>query len=453
MAEVMAAIEAAFIADPLIDEFGMVFLDDPTADHADLTDHAPDPAAEKKNIVTQTEGPSGSSAHSSTNPTSTPHGHAAVVHDGHKLGLAHYAALPLYRHAHAAFISARSRQQQRVHHDSGDTHGSSPSPTAQAQTAPTPPRTGPSHPTTTATASDVDVRAVLCASTRALCLLNGYFHTGWNVRRRLVLDRHLTVGPELAFSAVVLTVHPKSDTVWRYRRWLLQPDRAAPRGTQTPTLPGDGLDADADAGGADDAHARHAALLRTELTACTAAADRYPKLYYAWVHRQWVLEQLAKLAEEPIWGTIAAELAHVAAWAAKNVTDYSALHHQAVCATHRDAVPDAVATALTATLSRARAYPASDAIWCHVRVLMAASFAHAATTTTDAAESDKHRAALQRTLEGHLPHSATTALWLELHTRSRSLDAGNAALRRLAASAGQQRPGNPLFAAMAMPCE
>ena len=112
---------------------------------------------------------------------------------------------------------------------------------------------------------------------------------------------------ELRLAAVALTKHPKSEFVWKHRRWLIQmcalpaarrraggvdgvPDGVAHLGAV-----GDGAAARAPARGP-VREARPAAgdaagleLLRAELVFCHGVLPRYPKNYHCWVYRQWLL--------------------------------------------------------------------------------------------------------------------------------------------------------------------
>lgn len=379
----METIEAAFVADPLIDEFGVVFMPEavPSASTKPRSDGgAPDttvPAASEATAVA----------------------HPAVVHDGHKLGLAQYAALPLYRHAHSVFLHARTNQGRRNVEADQECDG---------------------HSTSDSEVASAAIVHALGASSRVLCLLNAYFHTGWNERRRLVRAGTLTTASELSFASVALTVHPKSDAVWRYRRWLLRADGEATGG------PG------------------RIGLLEHELAVCTAAANRYPKLYCAWGHRQWVLAELASTGEVALPGLIAAELAAVTAWTARNVQDYSALHYSTICATHPDNSEPlaAIIAALETAASRAETYPGSDAIWCQARVLLAEAANRGWAKNVAAARTRLF------SLEHQGHHPTTAALWLGIKLAER-VPGADERQRALAEDASRACPGNPLFQALA----
>ncbi|CAF0751347.1 unnamed protein product [Rotaria sordida] len=57
-------------------------------------------------------------------------------------------------------------------------------------------------------------RVLLCYVTECL--------TSWNIRRRLVLSNVINIQDELQFLEVLLHLKPKSEQLFRYRRWILK---------------------------------------------------------------------------------------------------------------------------------------------------------------------------------------------------------------------------------------
>ena len=100
---------------------------------------------------------------------------------------------------------------------------------------------------------------------------------------------------ELAFGALVLTKHPKSAETWAHRGWVLRQlladltDWTAPPSSSSSsrTLPSSAsVTAATTAAAAAAAQTlEHYEALARELDVCQAAAERYPRCYYAWVHR------------------------------------------------------------------------------------------------------------------------------------------------------------------------
>jgi uncharacterized membrane protein YgcG len=128
------------------------------------------------------------------------------------------------------------------------------------------------------------------------------------------------------------------------------------------------------------------------------APVRAPRLrYYAWAHRSWCIQRLSQHAPERLDDVLAVEIDNARRWVARNVADFSALHHLAACLTHsavegagglpcsgvsstvnssgerRVRNADGIATALQWAVERAQTYPhGADALWSHARVLLAA---------------------------------------------------------------------------------
>jgi len=109
-----------------------------------------------------------------------------VVHVEHNLGLESWCAQHVYDHAHRTLISHRrqtSAQQLR---------------TLQQQQQ-----------------SDA-----LAKYLNVALLINPDVTTFWHIRRQLVQKNRLSINKELQFSALVLSIKPKSNEAFAYRRWL-----------------------------------------------------------------------------------------------------------------------------------------------------------------------------------------------------------------------------------------
>ncbi|KAG0289750.1 Protein prenyltransferase alpha subunit repeat-containing protein 1 [Linnemannia gamsii] len=92
-----------------------------------------------------------------------------------------------------------------------------------------------------------------------------------NARKRLVQEGHLSAMDEIRFLDMVLTFprNCKSSGAWHHRKWLLcfihKDHRTVPLNPLT---------------------------VEGQLKICQEAADRYPKCYYAWTIRHWLVEHL-----------------------------------------------------------------------------------------------------------------------------------------------------------------
>lgn len=121
-------------------------------------------------------------------------------------------------------------------------------------------------------------------------LLNPDVATFWNTRRVLMEKNQLNSSQEFQFSAIVLSVKPKSNEAFAYRRWLYLFQSA------------ESID------------------WTIELSLCDRCADKKKSNYHAWSHRQWVLDKADHLLKFEIYKTEK----HIR----KNVHDYSCYHHR-----------------------------------------------------------------------------------------------------------------------------
>lgn len=121
-------------------------------------------------------------------------------------------------------------------------------------------------------------------------LINPDVATFWNVRRMLTEKYQLKSSHEFKFSAIVLSVKPKSNEAFAYRRWLYLFQSA------------ESID------------------WTIELSLCERCADKKTSNYHAWSHRQWILDKAAHLLKFEMYKTEK----HIR----KNVHDYSCFHHR-----------------------------------------------------------------------------------------------------------------------------
>ncbi|XP_016948837.1 protein prenyltransferase alpha subunit repeat-containing protein 1 [Drosophila biarmipes] len=181
-----------------------------------------------------------------------------VVHVEHNLGLESWCAQHVYDHAHRTLISHRrqtSAQQLR---------------TLQQQQQ-----------------SDA-----LAKYLNVALLINPDVTTFWHIRRQLVQKNRLSINKELQFSALVLSIKPKSNEAFAYRRWLYSFQSA------------DAID------------------WPNEIGICERAADRCASNYHAWSHRQWILQSGPCLLQS--------ELLRTEKFMRKHISDYSCYHYRQV---------------------------------------------------------------------------------------------------------------------------
>ena len=185
MAETLRAVDAAFAADPAIDEVDII-------------------------VGLEAAGMDG------------------VVVVDHKLGIALALAGPLYEAAYRRFVGAR-RALALIQARTSSTRGT--------------PEGLPGFVGAVAVAdgdSEAAIEAALVSGSRVLCLLNGFEYTAYNERKRLLQRGRLCHAAELGLLNLTLTKHPKSDFGWAHRRWVLR-DLATARGGGGGTWGGHGV--------------------------------------------------------------------------------------------------------------------------------------------------------------------------------------------------------------------
>ncbi|KAH8418915.1 hypothetical protein KR222_004448 [Zaprionus bogoriensis] len=181
-----------------------------------------------------------------------------VVHVEHNLGLESWCARHVYDHAHRTLISHRRQTQQQQLR------------TLQQQQQ-----------------SDA-----LAKYLNVALLINPDVTTFWHIRRQLVQKNRLSINKELQFAALVLSIKPKSNEAFAYRRWLYSFQSA------------DAID------------------WPHEISICERAADRCASNYHAWSHRQWVLQNAPCLLQS--------ELLRTEKFMRKHISDYSCYHYRQV---------------------------------------------------------------------------------------------------------------------------
>lgn len=105
----------------------------------------------------------------------------------------------------------------------------------------------------------------------AVLTIKGDFPMAYNVRKDILLMSLSlqTLGDEIQRLHAVFTKHPKSPSGWEHLRWCYQQRNKLRNRTYI-------LDAE----------------IETEKEVCRLSAERYPKNYYAWMHRLWLLRQM-----------------------------------------------------------------------------------------------------------------------------------------------------------------
>ncbi|UJR16204.1 hypothetical protein I4U23_003114 [Adineta vaga] len=121
--------------------------------------------------------------------------------------------------------------------------------------------------------------------TRVLLAYNTECLTSWNRRRHLILSATIDISSELNFIELLLRLKPKSEQLFRYRRWLIKQED------------------------------RDKIFVMKELDLCNQTAEKHFVNYGSWVHRRWILEYFQIDIDE--------ELQRNYHWLKKNISDTS----------------------------------------------------------------------------------------------------------------------------------
>ncbi|CAF3055718.1 unnamed protein product [Rotaria socialis] len=124
---------------------------------------------------------------------------------------------------------------------------------------------------------NISTRVLLCYTTECL--------TSWNIRRRLLLSRIINIQEELQFLDILLNLKPKSEQLFRYRRWILKQEEIDKVSTNK------------------------------ELELCDRTAEKHFINYASWLHRRWIIQYLNVNIDE--------ELERNRLWLEKNLSDSS----------------------------------------------------------------------------------------------------------------------------------
>ena len=155
--------------------------------------------------------------------------------------------------------------------------------------------------------------------TRATLVVKGDMPMFYNLRKQ-VLRANATIEAiekELSFLSLLFTKHPKSPSTWQHRRWCLN-ERYCLRNTvqvcgqkmEPCTLSGSDLKLQLDTN-----------EIQIELELCSRMSESYPKNYYSWTHRLWLLQFMDIVQLE-------SELLFTRNWLYCHVSDHSGSNHR-----------------------------------------------------------------------------------------------------------------------------
>jgi hypothetical protein len=141
-------------------------------------------------------------------------------------------------------------------------------------------------------------------------------------------------------------------------------------------------------------------LVQEEIAICTRVAERYPKNYYAWTHRRYLLGQLQNLVQEAKNNTIAQnfisllqnEWSTILNWLKTHVSDHSAVHYggqvlEFWLESIQDDEESVTIQVMMGTLESARSlvdtYQEHEALWMFRRVVVVTVMGHCSRKAND----------------------------------------------------------------------
>jgi protein prenyltransferase alpha subunit repeat containing protein 1 len=100
--------------------------------------------------------------------------------------------------------------------------------------------------------------------TQVVLVVKGDLAVAYNIRKKALLHNPHLLCKEFNFSAAIFSKHPKSPSGWEHRRWCLKQHLQLRDGLRIGET-------------------------ETEKELCRVMAEKYPRNYYAWMHRLWLL--------------------------------------------------------------------------------------------------------------------------------------------------------------------
>jgi protein prenyltransferase alpha subunit repeat containing protein 1 len=102
--------------------------------------------------------------------------------------------------------------------------------------------------------------------------------------------------------------------------------------------------------------------LRQEFQLCQRATTLYPKNYYAWTYRHWLLTLLPNGSD-----TLQEEYAWCRKWVESNVSDHSGIQHLERCLLRVKKSPLDLIDHTNWLRDNIKRYPGHESLWCHLR--------------------------------------------------------------------------------------
>lgn len=111
---------------------------------------------------------------------------------------------------------------------------------------------------------DVEIVQNIRMVSLAALLVKGDFPPALDIRKMLILKDALSVEDEIRLTGVIFSKHPKSPSCWYHRKWcILHRSKFQCVNVES--------------------------IITQECELCSRMCDVYPRNYYAWNHRLWIV--------------------------------------------------------------------------------------------------------------------------------------------------------------------
>ncbi|CAF1190458.1 unnamed protein product [Rotaria sordida] len=167
-------------------------------------------------------------------------------------------------------------------------------------------------------------RVLLCYVTECL--------TSWNIRRRLVLSGTINIQKELQFLDILLNLKPKSEQLFRYRRWILKQENI------------------------------QKISINKELEICDRTAEKHFINYASWLYRRWIINYLNINIDE--------ELERNRLWLEKNLSDSSAFSFRAYLLSKKNLNENIIEHELKLNENMLKFYYDRESLWIYRQTLI-----------------------------------------------------------------------------------
>lgn len=156
--------------------------------------------------------------------------------------------------------------------------------------------------------------------------------TCWNIRRRLILSGIINIQDELQFVENLLRLKPKSEQIFRYRRWLIKQENL------------DNI------------------LINKELEICDRTSELHFINYASWLYRRWIINYLNINIDE--------ELNRNYLWLKRNISDSSGFSFRSYLLSKKILDENIIEQELKLNEDLLKFYSDRESLWIYRQTLM-----------------------------------------------------------------------------------